>query len=106
MPKLLNSLAASAALAVALHCLTPEPAWAQSGRRTPRVNGATEGQAKKVKYKKDTKVNFDDEFIEGGVKNPFNSLIGGRDSGNKNGFIKIRTEWHDEMVKSVTGLSQ
>ncbi len=74
--------------------------------RNSRVKGAKQGQSKKIRYKKDTKVDFDDELIEGGVKNPFQSMIGGRDGDNKSGFIKIRKEWHDQMIMSVNGLSQ
>lgn len=106
MPKLLNSLVVTVAVALAAPCLSPDSASAQSSRRSSRVNGAADGQAKKVKYKKDTKVDFDDELIEGGVKNPFSSMIGSRDGDNKTGFIKIRKEWHDQMIMSVNGLSQ
>ena len=69
-------------------------------------NTPSQGQAKRVKFKKDTKVDFDDELIEGGVKNPFQSMIGGRDGDNKAGFIRMRREWHDQMIMSVNGLSQ
>ena len=67
---------------------------------------SNQGQAKRIKYKKDTKVDFEDELIEGGVKNPFSSMINGRDGDNKTGFVRIRKEWHDQMIMSVNGLSQ
>jgi hypothetical protein len=67
---------------------------------------SSETQAKRIKYKKDTKVDFDDALIEGGVKNPFSSMVGSRDGENKAGFVKIRKEWHDQMIMSVNGLSQ
>ena len=71
-----------------------------------RPTNSSDGQTKRVKYKKDTKVNFDDALIEGGVKNPFSSMIGSRDGDNKTGFVKVRKEWHDQMIMSVNGLSQ
>ena len=67
---------------------------------------SNQGQAKRIKYKKDTKVDFEDELIEGGVKNPFSSMINSRDGDNKTGFVRIRKEWHDQMIMSVNGLSQ
>lgn len=66
----------------------------------------SQGQAKRVKFKKDTKVDFEDELIEGGVKNPFSSMINSREGENKSGFVRIRKEWHDQMIMSVNGLSQ
>jgi hypothetical protein len=67
---------------------------------------SNQGQAKRIKYKKDTKVDFEDELIEGGVKNPFSSMLNSRDGDNKTGFVRIRKEWHDQMIMSVNGLSQ
>ena len=91
--------------------VSPNVAVAQSensagSNSSKAVNTSSQGQAKRIKYKKDTKVDFDDELIEGGVKNPFQSTIGGRDGNMKQGFIKIRREWHDQMIMSVNGLSQ
>lgn len=106
MPKLLNSLVVGIAVSVAASGLSPESASAQSSRRNSHVKGAVEGQSKKVKFKKNTKVDFDDELIEGGVKNPFSPMIGGRDGDNKADFIKIRKEWHDQMIMSVNGLNK
>jgi hypothetical protein len=57
-----------------------------------RPTNSSDGQTKRVKYKKDTKVNF--------------AMIGSRDGDNKTGFVKVRKEWHDQMIMSVNGLSQ
>ena len=98
-PLLLNSISSAAPRNSA-----PRPqAIASENTAKPSSN---QGQAKRVKFKKDTKVDFDDELIEGGVKNPFSSMINSRDGDNKSGFVRIRKEWHDQMIMSVNGLSQ
>lgn len=60
----------------------------------------------KVKFKDKTEVNFDDANIEGSVKNPFGTIVNSRDQDINKGFIKLRYHWHDQMVMSVSGLSQ
>lgn len=107
------SILAGACVALSLF-LTPSAAEAKprSGSRlvaaesTGKPTNSSDGQARRVKFKKDTKVDFDDALIEGGVKTPFSSMVGSRDGDNKSGFVKIRKEWHDQMIMSVNGLSQ
>ena len=82
---------------------SPKPQAVAAETAKPATSG---GQAKRVKFKKDTKVDFDDELIEGGVKNPFSSMINSRDGDNKSGFVRIRKEWHDQMIMSINGLNQ
>lgn len=77
---------------------------AEANRR--EVKPAANEQSRRVKFKKNTKVDFDDALIEGGVKNPFSTMIGGRDGEFNQGFIKIRREWHDQMIMSIHGLNQ
>lgn len=82
---------------------------AQGGRggaaKAPAKQGSLEG-SKKVKFKDKTEVNFDDANIEGSVKNPFGTIVNSRDQAFNKGFIKLRYHWHDQMIMSVSGLSQ
>jgi hypothetical protein len=60
----------------------------------------------KVKYKQKTDVDFGDALVEGSAKNPFMSMIGDRDQDFNRGFVKIRYDWHDALIMSVSGLGQ
>lgn len=60
----------------------------------------------KVKYKEKTNVDFSDALVEGSAKNPFMTMIGSRDQDFNRGFIKIRYDWHDALIMSVSGLGQ
>jgi hypothetical protein len=62
--------------------------------------------SKKVKFKDKTEINFDDANIDGTFKSPFGTLLSNRDQDFNKGFIKLRTNWHDQMVTSVSGISQ
>ena len=62
---------------------------------------------KKFKVSKDkTAVDFDEASIEGQAKNPFGSLLNSRDQDFNKGFIKLRYNWHDQMLISASGMSQ
>jgi hypothetical protein len=62
--------------------------------------------SKKIKFKEKTEINFDDTNIDGNFKSPFGTLMSNRDQQFNKGFIKLRTNWHDQMVTSVSGISQ
>jgi hypothetical protein len=65
-----------------------------------------ESGEKKVEYKKNTKVDFDESTITGERKNPFATMLNSRDQEFNKGFINIRKNWHDKMIMSVQGLAQ
>lgn len=73
-----------------------------------KPGSSMDGQSKKVKvnYKKQTDLDFEDTTIEGTAKNPFASMLMTRDQEFKQGFIKIRYDWHDQLIMSVSGLNQ
>jgi hypothetical protein len=62
--------------------------------------------SKKIKFKEKTELNFDEANIDGTFKTPFGTLLNNRDQDFNKGFIKLRTNWHDQMVTSVSGISQ
>ena len=86
--------------------LTSPSAYAQKGRNDGKGKQNSLESSKKVKFKDKTEVNFDDANIEGSVKNPFGTIVNSRDQDINKGFIKLRYHWHDQMVLSVSGLSQ
>lgn len=69
-------------------------------------NSSSLETSKKVKFKDKTELNFDAANIEGQAKNPFGSMITERDQDFNKGFIKLRYQWHDQMIMSTSGLSQ
>ena len=81
-------------------------AFGQKGRNDGKGKPSSLESSKKVKFKDKTEVNFDDANIEGSVKNPFGTIVNSRDQDINKGFIKLRYHWHDQMVMSVSGLSQ
>jgi hypothetical protein len=93
---LLSSIANSASAAPA-----PKPAATSPSK-------SMEGETKrvKVKYKDKTNVDFSDALIEGAAKNPFMSMVGSRDQEFGKGFVKIRYNWHDQLIMSTSGLTQ
>lgn len=74
--------------------------------QTIAPNSELEGQAKKVRFKENTTVNFGDTVVKGQARNPFFSLVPTRDTNSNGGFIRIRYNWHDQQIMSVSGLSQ
>lgn len=62
-------------------------------------NGAEEEP--KVVYKQKTEIDFEGVEIEGQLIKPQGSLILNRRSANFNPLIKLRTDFDDEMDKSV-----
>lgn len=79
------------------------PSAGSSGARPAPAGGE---QSKKVKFKDKTELNFEDAAIDGQIKNPFATLMNSRDQDFGGGFIKLRNNWHDQMIMSVNGLSQ
>jgi hypothetical protein len=73
-----------------------------------KPGSSMDGQSRKVKvkYKEKTDLDFEDTTIEGTAKNPFASMLMSRDQEFKQGFIKIRYDWHDQLIMSVSGLNQ
>ena len=103
---------AAAGVGLVLFCANSSTAFAQQ-KKPPAKSGSTMGasgydsQSKKIKvYKKETSVNFEDTAIDGSAKNPFLSMLGSRDPEFNKGFVKIRYNWHDQLIMSVSGLSQ
>ncbi len=88
--------------------LLTQTSLALGAESKPKTGASTTEQSRKVKikYKDKTDVNFDDALIEGAAKNPFMSMISNRDQEFSKGFIKIRHDWHDQLIMSVSGLSQ
>lgn len=85
--------------------VAPQLALAKGGK-APARNSSME-QSKKFKIGKDhTSVDFDDASIEGQAKNPFGSMLNSRDQDFNKGFIKLRYNWHDQMLISASGMSQ
>lgn len=99
-------------ICVSVFVLVFSEAQASSSTKTspPPSGRNVEGQAKKLKintkYKKEMTVDFDAANIEGQAKNPFASMVSQRDPNINSGFVKLRTHWHDQMIMSVSGLSQ
>jgi hypothetical protein len=77
--------------------------WSASA--APKGGNKSLESSKTVKYKKKTEVNFDDATIEGSVRTPFGQGLGSRDTNFKNNFIKVRKNFHDQMLMSSGGLS-
>ena len=84
-------------------CAASFSAHAQPAKRP--AQSSLEG-SKKVKFKDKTEINFDAANIDGQVKNPFGTMVTDRDQDFNKGFIKLRYHWHDQMIMSVSGLSQ
>jgi hypothetical protein len=97
--------------AVGIACFTlstaamAQPEKKGGSNSSPAARAQSLEPSKKVKFKDKTSVDFDDANIDGSVKNPFGSIIQSRDQGFDKGFIKIRYNWHDQMVMSLSGLS-
>jgi hypothetical protein len=74
--------------------------------KSSKAASSLESPEKKVEYKKNTKVDFDESTITGERKNPFATMLNSRDQQFNKGFINIRKNWHDKMIMSVQGLAQ
>jgi hypothetical protein len=78
------------------------------------ASGSSRGSRKKIltqekmvksgKGTSSTKINFDAVDISGERKMPLGSNINQTRSNKDGGFVKIRTEWHEEMVQSASSL--
>ena len=51
-----------------------------------------------------TKINFEDESIEGNTKAPDGSLLSSTKANKDFDMVKIRTEWHHHMLESAASL--
>lgn len=98
-----NSVIIVAILAV---CTVSSMSVAEGQGKGKRQKTSLEAQ-KKFKVSKDkTNVDFDEASIEGQAKNPFGTLLNSRDQDFNKGFIKLRYNWHDQMLISASGMSQ
>ncbi len=85
-------------------------AWADAPPKggadsAPKKASSLEGQGKSVKYKNHTSIDMDEANIDGSFKAPFASSLEHKKEDFNSGFIKLRTDFHDQMIKSVSGLS-
>jgi len=62
---------------------------------------ADEPEEPKVIYKQKTEIDFEGLEIEGELLKPHGSLLLGRQAAKFNPLIKLRTDFDDEMDKSV-----
>lgn len=81
-------------------------ATAQPKARAKTSSGGLEGESKKIRYKKDTEINFDDALIEGNAKSPFASFLNNRDQDVPSGFLKLRYHWHDKMAAGISTMGR
>jgi hypothetical protein len=51
-----------------------------------------------------TKINFDAVDISGERKLPLGSSVNQTRANKDGGFVKLRTEWHSEMIQSASSL--
>lgn len=79
---------------------------------TTKKSTALENEAKVRKAQKKSgaqdrkEVDFDNADISGSARNPFNSLLSSREQENPGEFVRLRKHWHDQLILSVSGLSQ
>jgi hypothetical protein len=68
------------------------------------LTGATalaQGQGPQVKYKKETRYDFDDDLVEGELLRPEGDFIGTRRGARHSSLIKVRENFIPEMLKSA-----
>lgn len=58
-------------------------------------------ESPKVIYKEKTEIDFEALDIEGTTKKPMQSLITEQSRAIFNPLVKIRKEWHQEMIDSI-----
>ena len=75
-----------------------------SSRGTRKRILTQEKLVKAAKGSASTNINFDAVDISGERKMPLGSNINQTRSNKDGGFVKIRTEWHEEMVQSASSL--
>ena len=56
---------------------------------------------RKVIYKDKTEIDFEDVDVEGDLKKPHGAYLLDRRRGNFNPLIKIRTDFNDQILRSV-----
>jgi len=56
---------------------------------------------RKIVYKKRTEIDFEDVSVEGELKKPHGAYLLDRRRGNFNPLIKIRTDFNEEIYRSV-----
>ena len=76
---------------IVLAALTAAPAFGQEA----------EGDDKKVVYKERTEIDFEGVEVAGELVKPQGALLLDRKRANFNPLIKLRTDFDDEMEKSV-----
>jgi len=65
------------------------------------INVASGQEARKIKYQKETEIDFDGIEITGEMVKPQGSLIIERSGVRFNPLISLRTDWNQEMLSSV-----
>ena len=65
------------------------------------INVASGQEARKIKYQKETEIDFDGLEITGEMVKPQGSLIIERSGVRFNPLISLRTDWNQEMLSSV-----
>jgi hypothetical protein len=61
----------------------------------------SEGGGKKVVYRSETTIDFEELEIEGVLQRPQSQLILERKKASFNPLIKLRTDWDDKLEESV-----
>lgn len=92
------------ALVISMTCGSGTVAFAQ--KKGSSLERQTVIKNKKGGNADRTNVDFDEADITGQARNPFNSLLNARDQEGPGDFIRLRKHWHDQMIISVSGLSQ
>ena len=59
---------------------------------------------RKIRYKKETEIDFDGLEIEGELIKPTGALIVERSGVKFNPLIELRTDWNKEMAQSVNSI--
>ena len=102
-------------LALGLACATPMLAKSKSANKAQLSKAKKKKRAlarkkrekhivrEKVK-KGSTNVNFEDVSIDGQVKMPMDGIIKSTKGDKGYQFVKVRTRWHPEMIRSVSEL--
>ena len=57
--------------------------------------------SRRIVYKKKTEIDFEDVDVEGDLKKPHGAYLLDRRRGNFNPLIKIRTDFNDQILRSV-----
>jgi len=73
----------------------------KKGAKTREKNITREGSAKRNDR---TKIDFESTDIDGQRKLPLGSILNNTKSDKNYNFVRIRTDWHPEMIQSASSL--